>query len=119
MAKTKINLIIIDACRSQMRGFGTERGLNDNKLAQSLAPLGSYIAYATSPGKTAKDGSGSNGLYTSCLLKHIRTEGITVETVFKRVRQCVIDIQGTTFGQLPWENSALTGGDFYFLPSLK
>jgi uncharacterized caspase-like protein len=112
MAKCKVNLLILDACRSRMRGLGDDRDIESNQLAQTQAPVGSYIAYATSPGKAAKDGFNGNGLYTSCLLRHIRTPNITIESMFKRVRECIIETEGK-YGQLPWESTAMTGGDFF------
>ncbi len=112
LATSTLNIVILDACRNNPfeRGFrGTGGG-----LAQMDAPTGSLIAYATSPGKTAADGGGRNGLYTQELLKHIQTPGMPLEAIFKRVRNGVIQGSGST--QTPWEVSSLTG-DFYFTPS--
>jgi plastocyanin len=62
------------------------------------APVGTLLAYATSPGAVASDGSGANGLYTQHLLNAIAQPGNKVEDVFK---------------QVPWESTSLEG-DFYF-----
>ncbi|GAB4420413.1 MAG: hypothetical protein OHK0039_34020 [Bacteroidia bacterium] len=111
-AGSKTNLVILDACRdnpferSWSRSTGGGQG-----LAFMNAPSGSLIAYATSPGNTASDGSGTNGLYTSALLKHISTPGITVEQVFKRTRSSVVEQSAGK--QTPWESTSLTG-EFYF-----
>ena len=59
------------------------------RLAFMNAPSGSLIAYATSPGRTASDGSGSNGLYTSALLENIKTPGINILQMFQNVRRTV------------------------------
>jgi len=75
------------------------------------APSGSLVAYATSPGSTASDGSGYNGLYTAALLKHLKTPDITIEEVFKEVRKTVMKKSGGK--QIPWESTSLMG-DFYF-----
>ena len=75
------------------------------------APSGSLIAYATSPGNTASDGSGSNGLYTSAILQYINQTDMQIEDMFKKVRQKVIKDSGGK--QTPWESTSLTK-DFYF-----
>jgi len=108
-AETRVNLVILDACRNNPfeRKFRSVGG----GLAQVNAPQGTLIAYATAPGKTAADGSGANGLYTSKLLDALETPGLAVEDVFKRVRVEVAKASGNA--QTPWESSSLTG-DFYF-----
>jgi len=108
-AKNRLNILIIDACRDNpFRGFrGGTRG-----LAETKAPRGTLVAYATSPGSVAADGSGRNGVYTSNLLKRMKEPGLTIEQVFKQVRIGVVDDTGGA--QTPWESSSLTG-DFYFV----
>ncbi len=110
-AKSKINLIILDACRDNPFARSWSRGLESSGLAFMDAPSGSLIAYATSPGKTASDGSGSNGLYTSALLEYIKQSDLQIEDMFKKVRQKVLLESGGK--QTPWESTSLTK-DFYF-----
>lgn len=111
-ARNRLNVLILDACRNNpfARSFRSASA----GLAQMDAPVGSYIAFATAPGKTAFDGSGTHGLYTQHLLANLRTPGLKVEDVFKRVRAGVL--QDTNGGQVPWDSSSMTG-DFYFVPS--
>lgn len=73
------------------------------------------IAYATSPGQTASDGNSANGAYTSALLQHISTQDISVEDLFKRVRNTLSS--ATSGKQISWEHTSLMG-DFYFNPSI-
>jgi hypothetical protein len=110
MAKSRINLVILDACRNNPfeRRFRSQSG----GLATIDAPTGTLIAYATSPGKVAADGDTGNGLYTSELVKAIDVPGAKVEDVFKHVRANVVE--RSRGDQTPWEASSLTG-DFYFL----
>jgi len=110
-AGTKANIVILDACRDNPFERSWQRGTKGKGLAFMNAPSGSLIAYATSPGSTASDGSGVNGLYTSSLLEHIGTPNITIEDVFKRVRATVLKRSGNK--QTPWESTSLTGY-FYF-----
>jgi uncharacterized caspase-like protein len=110
-ASTKVNLIILDACRNNPFGRSWQRSAGGGGLAMMDAPKGSLIAYATSPGRTASDGESSNGLYTSALLKYMRNPSLTIEQVFKQVRNEVSDKSGGA--QIPWESTSLTGEDFY------
>ena len=103
------NIMILDACRNNPFTRSTRSG--QAGLAQMDAPVGTLVAFATSPGAVASDGAGSNGLYTQHLLDAMRKEGSKVEDVFKQVRANVRrDSQGK---QVPWEATSLEG-DFYF-----
>ena len=110
-AKARINLVILDACRNNPFVRGSRSA--QQGLAAMEAPIGSLIAYATSPGQVASDGQGRNGLYTQFLVREIERPGLKVEDVFKRVRAAVR--QASNGRQVPWENTSLEG-DFYFRP---
>jgi len=105
-----LNLMVLDACRNNPFGRGWRRGGVEG-LAQMDAPTGTYIAFATAPGRTASDGTGTNGLYTQHLLEALRQPGLKVEEVFKRVRVGVR--RSSKDQQVPWDSSSLTG-EFYF-----
>jgi hypothetical protein len=99
----RTNVIILDACRNNP--YSNARG-GSRGLAQANAPYGTLISYATSPGLTAADGEGENGLFTSALLRHLG-QPATIEEVFKKVR---VDVATTSKGeQVPWESSSLVG----------
>ncbi|MBQ5572358.1 MAG: caspase family protein, partial [Bacteroidales bacterium] len=108
-AQNDLNIIILDACRNNP--FANMRAINSGGLAAVNAPRGTFIAFATSPGNVASDGSGSNGLYTEQLAQEITQPGIKIEDVFKKVRSRVYEISQQQ--QIPWENSSIFG-DFYF-----
>jgi TPR repeat protein len=110
-AGNRLNIVILDACRDNPFGRDS-RGLQQG-LAQMDAPAGTYLAFATSPGHTAADGTGDHGLYTQQLLANLRTPGLVLENLFKRVRAGVM--LATQGEQVPWENSSILG-DFYFVP---
>ena len=114
-AQVKVNVIIMDACRNNPFERSWHRSATGNGLAMMNAPTGSLIAYATAPGKVASDGTGSNGLYTSALLKYIADPKLTIEQVFKKVRTEVTE--KSAGAQVPWETTSLTGDDFYFASS--
>ncbi len=106
-----MNIVIVDACRNNP--FESSSRSLSTGLAKMEGPIGSIIAYATAPGKEAQDGSGKNGIYTKHLLEAIETPGLTIERVFKKVRNGVMAETGDT--QVPWEESSLTR-EFYFIP---
>lgn len=110
-AGSRTNIIILDACRDNPFERSWRRSAKGKGLAFMSAPSGSLIAYATSPGNTASDGKGSNGLYTSALLQHMQTPNITILEMFQKVRSTVR--RKTNNDQTPWESTSLTG-NFYF-----
>ena len=110
-AQNPMNVIILDACRDNP--FGTKVHSQQKGLSQFDAPPSSLLAYATSPGNTAADGAGANGLYTENLLRELKTPEAKIEDVFKRVR---LNVRRKSEGQqIPWESTSLEE-DFYFLP---
>ena len=110
-AGNPMSVIILDACRDNP--FGTKVPMEQKGLSQFDAPPGSLLAYSTSPGHTAADGEGTNGLYTENLLRELEAPETKIEDVFKRVRLAVRRrSQGL---QIPWESTSLEE-DFYFRP---
>ncbi len=108
-AKNPMNIVILDACRNNPYTKSTRSVASG--LASVNAPAGTLIAFSTSPGSVASDGSGQNGLYTEEFLTAMRTNGSKIEDVFKAVRS---NVRKKSNGeQIPWENTSLEG-DFYF-----
>ena len=105
-AKNKMNFLVLDCCLDDP--FSTKA-----TPALPELPPETYVAFATTPGHTASDGSGDHGLYTEHLLAALDTPGLSVEQVFKQVRVQVT--QASKLQQVPWENSSITG-EFYFRP---
>jgi len=108
-ANTGVNIVILDACRNNpfQQGFRSAgRG-----LARMEAPTGSYIAYSTAPGQLAMDGDGPNSPFTLSLANVMQQPGLSIEQVFKRVRQDVAAFSEKR--QIPWSSSSLLG-DFAF-----
>jgi len=105
-------LIILDACRDDP--FAGTYKPSAKGLSQFDAPVGSLLAYATAPGNVAQDGAGSNGLYTSHLLKEFAVQGVRIEDAFKRVR---LNVRMASRGQqVPWESTSLEE-DLYLFPN--
>jgi uncharacterized caspase-like protein len=109
-ANNGLNIVMLDACRDNpyARSFrNATRGL----AIVSMAPSGTFISYATSPGNVAHDGDGRNSPYTKAVLENIDKPGLTINDVFMNVRTKV----KRETGQIPWELSSLEGR-FYFAP---
>jgi caspase domain-containing protein/pYEATS domain-containing protein involved in immunity len=108
-ARARTNVVILDACRNNP--FNRSMRSVSGGLALMDAPSGTLIAYSTAPGSVADDGPGANGVYTEELLKVMRTAGLQLEEVFKRVRVAVQ--KRTEEKQRPWEASSLVGNFFF------
>jgi uncharacterized caspase-like protein len=115
--KHGINVVILDACRVNPFSGGVFvgpdgrrlkfRGATPSGLAQLDAPVGTLVAFSTSPNGVALDGpSGKHSIYTKHLLAHLPTPGMPIEQLFKRVRIGVAE--ETQRIQVPWESSSLT-----------
>ena len=111
LAGTRLNMVILDACRNNpfattgMRSTGTG-------LAQMQAPEGTLVAYATQPGNVAADGVDGHSPYTRALAKAVTTPGLDVFSVFNDVGVAVKRATGNA--QQPWVSSSPLEGKFYF-----
>ena len=110
-AATKLNLVILDACRNNPFGG---RGLRaaDGGLAQMRAPEGTLISYATQPGNVAQDGADGNSPYTKALTQTITLPGLDIFRTFNQVGLAVKLATGGS--QQPWVSLSPISGDFYF-----
>jgi TPR repeat protein len=109
---TRLNLVILDACRNNPFGG---RGLRSSEggLAQIRAPEGSFISYATQPGSVAQDGDDGHSPYTRALASTIRRSGLDIFQTFNEVG---LAVKRTTGGsQQPWVSSSPIDGNFYFV----
>lgn len=110
VATSRLNIVVLDACRDNP--YSGIRGSGEGLTVPQNAPSGTFIAYATSPGRAASDGSGKHGLYTEALLQALdNAKGMKLEDIFKRVRSDVRKKSKRL--QIPWETSSIEG-DFYF-----
>src|SRR2546423_5994316 len=114
-AGNAINIVILDACRKNPFARSWRRSAADG-LAPLDPPRGMLIAFATLPNRVADDGMGRNGVFTSELLKQLRTPGLELEELFRRVRKSVDEASGKQ--QIPLVTSTIIG-DFYFVRDIK
>jgi uncharacterized caspase-like protein len=78
-----LNIVVLDACRDNP--FSWARSGSRGLTVVGAQPPGSIIVYATSAGSTAQDGEGRNGLFTAQLLNNLKTPGLEVSELFRRV----------------------------------
>jgi Caspase domain/Domain of unknown function (DUF4189) len=109
---TRLNLVILDACRNNPFGARSLRS-SDGGLAQMRAPEGTLISYATQPGSVALDGSDGHSPYTKALAATIRQGGLDIFQTFNQVGLAVKRETGGS--QQPWVSSSPIDGAFYFV----
>ncbi|MGD9511532.1 MAG: caspase family protein, partial [Geminicoccaceae bacterium] len=115
----KLAVVIVDACRddplagrqSATRSLAIPKGL----AQPGYVPPRTLVAYATSPGMVAYDGSGRNSPYVSALLRHIKTPGVKVQDMFAAVTGDVA--RETKDAQRPGTYSSLDAEAVYLVPS--
>jgi hypothetical protein len=103
-------IVFLDACRANpfprvvMSGLSASQDWVPGLTIPANAPPGTIVAFSTSPGQTASDGSSLvHSPYTGALLKYIREPGLPLDEFFQRVRR---DVVATNPSQTPWENTA-------------
>jgi Caspase domain len=115
-SRTKLNLVVLDACRNNPFGG---RGLRSSTggLAQMRAPDGTLISFATQPGSIAIDGTDGHSPFTRALATTIRKPGLGLFDVFNDVGLRVKHVTGGE--QQPWLSSSPIDGNFYFAGTLE
>lgn len=93
-----VKLFILDACRNNpmARTKGLQQGLAYAEAGGGQA----LIAFATSAGEVAYDGTGINSPYSSALANALQTPGLDVYDTFRTVRGDVRT--ATANAQIPW-----------------
>jgi len=110
LARTRVNLMILDACREDLPLEDT-KGFSRKGLAEMQA-RGVLLGYAASPGQYALDDRDSrNSVYTRHLLAAAASATLPIELVFKQAGAAVVNETGGA--QLPWFGGNMVG-DFCF-----
>jgi len=107
---SNVNIVILDACRDNPFERSWSRSSGGKGLSEIDSPVGTIISYATSPGSTASNGTGRNGLYTNALLKFIKTPELDIVDLFTKVRREVYTNSNKV--QITWESNSLMGEFF-------
>jgi len=124
-AGTRLNIVILDACRNNPfggRGLAIDRAreaettrlrATTGGLAQMQAPEGTLISFATQPGSVAQDGTGGNSPYARALALTVRRPNLDIFQTFNQVGLAVK--RATGGAQQPWVSSSPIDGAFYFV----
>ena len=109
-AKNRLNIVILDASRSNPFTRGGGDGLTNIQNTKGI-----FIAYATEPGKVAREKKkGRNGLFTKYIKKYIQIEGLNIDEVFNKVRVGVN--RESNYRQLPYASTGIIGTFYFTLP---
>ncbi|MEL6264152.1 MAG: caspase family protein [Pseudomonadota bacterium] len=102
-AGASVKVVVLDACRDYPLGEAHEAF--GSGLAGIAASGETLIAYATSAGEVAFDGTGPNSPYTGALVSALQLEGLDIYDVFRAVR---FKVRNATNGQqLPWVSGSV------------
>ncbi|WP_292375963.1 caspase family protein, partial [Mesorhizobium sp.] len=110
-AKSKIQVIILDACRNNpfpRKDYWLRDQLiaaGGTGLAQVKSSLNTLIAFATEPGAVAYDGADDLSPFSSAFSRRALAPNQEIRTVMAAVRRDVV--KATDGKQVPWENSSL------------
>ncbi|MFK0689376.1 caspase family protein [Mesorhizobium sp. IMUNJ 23033] len=110
-AKSKIQVIILDACRNNpfpRKDYWLRDQLitaGNTGLAQVKSSLNTLIAFATEPGAVAYDGTGDLSPFSAAFSHRALAPNQEIRTVMAAVRRDVVE--ATKGVQVPWENSSL------------
>ncbi len=118
-AQVKTSVVILDSCRNNPLSRGWKASGRDivakgwGSEAIASAATGIKIFYATKDGEVAYDGEGRNGVFTSSLLRHIETPGLSLNDM---IDQVTLDLRSNPKAkQTPWSEGSMIGA-YYFKP---
>jgi uncharacterized caspase-like protein len=80
-------LVFLDSCRDNPFPGASRSGTRGLAVVATPKSLNSMIAYATSPGDVAADGSGRNGVFSGSFLTQLRTPGQELGELMRNVKR--------------------------------
>ena len=110
-----MKIVILDACRNNPFARSWHRSTAGGGLGIMNAPKGTFIAFSTSPGDVALDGTNGerNSPYTTALLQTLDKQGLSITDFFQEVLERVAT--ATNERQTPWTSNSFRG-KFVFNP---
>ena len=108
-------MVILDACRN--KAFKLAGRLGTRSVGRGLsiveAKADELIAYSAKAGTTAQDGEKSRNIpFTTALLKYLKTSGVEVGVMFRRVRDHLLYTTSNQQGTYAYANHS---GDLIYL----
>src|SRR5262245_40759509 len=102
-ARSAAKFVVFDACRSELQ-------LPTKDTNKGLVPVaeqqGIFIAYASSPGRTASDRGEKSGPYAAAIAAELLRPGLDHLNLFQNVKEAVL--ASTAGVQQPWESNGLS-----------
>ena len=115
-SRSRQTLIFLDACRNDpLPAVVRGSGVASDGLARVQTGVGTFVAFSTEPGGVAVDavGDAPNSPFTTAVLKHLGTPGMSISDMMIEVRN---EVEVATLRkQVPWDQSSLRE-QFYFVP---
>lgn len=110
----KTNLLILDACRDNpyTKSWAKSLGAQGGLINIGNIPSGTFIGFATAPGKVASAIGTKNSPYTEAILKNIVSPNESIDDIFTDVNATTRYLTGGE--QTPFKNSSLDS-KFYFV----
>jgi uncharacterized caspase-like protein len=85
---SRISIVFLDACRDNPLATILAQNSRSLEIGRGLARIdkavGMMIAFSTQPGNVALDGEGRNSPFTTALLRHIATDGASINCYDRR-----------------------------------
>ncbi len=111
----KMGLVILDACRNNPFTAQLNQSAGRSVAGRGLARVSNtgtntLVAFATQEDNIAED----SGVYADVLVKYLAMPGLSVEKLFGKVRDEVMERTGNV--QKPFTYGSLGGGDYAFKP---
>jgi uncharacterized caspase-like protein len=101
-ARSAAKFVVFDACRNELQ-------LPTKDTTKGLVPVaeqqGMFIAYASSPGRSASDRGEKSGPYAQALAAELGKPGLDHLNLFQNVKEAVLAATGGA--QQPWESNGL------------
>jgi uncharacterized caspase-like protein len=79
-------LVFLDSCRDNPFPGASRSGTRGLAVVSSPKARNSLIAYATSPGDVAQDGSGRNGVFSGAVIKQLTQPGLELNIMMRNVK---------------------------------
>ncbi len=79
-------LVFLDSCRDNPFPGASRSGTRGLAVVASPKTQNSLIAYATSPGDVAQDGSGRNGVFSGAVIKQLTQPGLELNIMMRNVK---------------------------------
>src|SRR5262245_14007873 len=102
-ARSAAKFVVFDARRNELR-------LPTKDTSKGLLPVaeqeGLFVAYASSPGRTATDRGDKSGVYAAALAAELQRPGLDHLNLFQNVKEAVLT--STAGVQQPWESNGLS-----------